>query len=271
VRLVVALPLALAITVFVRGAWRLRRCKRPGISAGRLVAAAVGFAALGTALSNAVHAAGHELFVAHMAQHLLLISVAAPALLIADPFAVTLWGLPPSVRRRLGGALAAGRALRRVGTFVTRMPATWSAYVVVLWLWHLPGPYDAALRSGPLHDAEHLVFFGTALLFWWPVLSPGPRFGHAAHPAARVAYLVLGALQNAALGLLLSSRPEPFYTTYAAASPAWSLSPAEDQALGGVVMWTVGSAVDMAAILYVVARAIGQISPGGEKAAHHRS
>jgi len=136
------------------------------------------------------------------------------------------------------------------------MPVTWPVWALVLWLWHLPGPYEAALRSGPLHDLEHLVFFVAALLFWWPALAPGPRLAPAPHPATRVAYLVLGALQSAALGLLLSSRAEPLYTTYAATAPAWGLTAAEDQAWGGVLMWSVGAAVDMAAVLVVLAKVL---------------
>src|SRR5207247_1970419 len=152
------------------GAWRLRRCRRPGIGAGRLVAAAVGFTALGVALSDAVHAVGHLLFTAHMAQHLLLVSIAAPALLLADPFVITLWGLPVRARHTVGSALVATSALRRLAASMTRMRVTWPVYVLMMWLWHLPGPYDAALRSGILHDIEHGAFFGAALLFWWPVL-----------------------------------------------------------------------------------------------------
>jgi cytochrome c oxidase assembly factor CtaG len=255
-RLEVALPFTLAVALFIRGAWRLRTCRRPGIGTGRLVAAAVGFTALGLALSDAVHAAAHELLAAHMAQHLLLVSVAAPALLLADPFAVTLWGLPERARRALGRSLKSGRPFRMAATLATRMAVTWPAYVLVLWLWHLPGPYDAALRSGVLHDVEHVLFFATALLFWWPALAPGPRLGRPPHPAARIAYLVLGALQSAALGLLLSTRPEPLYATYATTAAAWGLTAAEDQTWGGVLMWSVGAAVDMAAVLYVLAKVL---------------
>jgi cytochrome c oxidase assembly factor CtaG len=255
-RLAVAVPLALAMLVFARGAWRLRTCRRPAIGPGRLVAAAVGFAALGLALSDGVHEAAHTLFTAHMAQHLLLVSVAAPALLLADPFAVTLWGLPERARRALGHALARGRWVRRLVTGATRVAVTWPAYVAVLWLWHLPGPYDAALGSSLLHDVEHVIFFGAALLFWWPALAPAPRLGPSAHPGTRVAYLVLGALQSAALGLILSTRAEALYPTYAVTAPAWGLSAAEDQRWGGVLMWSVGAAVDMAAVLYVLARVL---------------
>lgn len=255
-RAVVAVPLALAVVVVARGAWRLRACRRPGIGTGRLVAAAVGVTALGLALSDGVHAAAHELFTAHMAQHLLLVSVAAPALLLADLFAPILWGLPDGLRRTLGRMLTPGRPLRRVVTYGTRMALTWPAYVLVLWLWHLPGPYEAALRSGVVHDVEHILFFGAAVLFWWPALTPAPRVAPAPHPAARVTYLVLAALQSAALGLWLSSRAEPLYTSYAATAPAWGLTGAEDQTWGGVLMWSVGSAVDMAAVLFVLARVL---------------
>ena len=253
----VAIPFTLAVVLFLRGAWRLRTCRRPGIGAGRLIAAAVGFTALGLALSDSVHAAGHTLFTAHMAQHLLIVSFAAPALLLADPFAVTLWGLPERIRRVVGRGLAPGRPLRRALASVTRMTVTWPVYVLALWLWHLPAPYEAALRSGPLHDVEHLVFFGAALLFWYPALAPAPRVAPMAHPAARVTYLVLGALQSAALGLLLSSRSAPLYAPYAATAPAWGWSGADDQAWGGVLMWSVSSAVDMAAVLVVLARVLG--------------
>jgi putative membrane protein len=255
-RLTVALPLALAVVVFLRGTWRLRTARRTGVGAGRLLAGAVGFAALGFALSDAVHAAAHELFVAHMGQHLLLVSIAAPALLLADPFAITLWSMPATWRRAVGAGFRRGRPIRRALDAVTRPHITWPVYVVVLWLWHLPGAYDAALRSGPLHDIEHLLFFGAALLFWWPVLRPAPHLSAPPHPAVRVVYLVLGAIQSAALGLLLASRPEAVYAAYTTTSPAWGLTGAEDQVWGGVLMWTVGAAVDMAAVIVVIGRAL---------------
>ena len=252
----VAIPLALAIVVFLRGAWHLRTVRRSGIGPGRLIAAAVGFTALGVALSDAVHRAAHDLFVAHMAQHLLLVSVAAPALLLADPFAVTLWGLPARARLLLAAGFRRGHPVRRALNAMTRPQVAWPVYVVVLWLWHLPAAYEAALRSGPLHDLEHVLFFGAAVLFWWPVLRPAPHVAMAPHAALQVGYLVLGAIQSAALGLLLASRPGALYASYASTAPAWGLTGAEDQTWGGMLMWTVGAAVDMAAIVLVVGRAL---------------
>ena len=182
-----------------------------------------------------------------MIQHLLLVSFAAPALLMADPCAVVLFGLPSRMRHGVGHLLAPGRSLRRVLALSTRMTVAWPTYALVLWLWHLPGPYEAALRSRLLHHLEHVLFFGSAVLFWWPMLCPSPRLRPISHPAARVAYLILGALQSAALGLVLASRPEPLYANYAATAATWGLTASDDQALGGVLMWSVGAAVDMAA------------------------
>jgi cytochrome c oxidase assembly factor CtaG len=136
---------------------------------------------------------------------------------------------------------------------VTRMPVAWITYAVVLWGWHVPAAYDSALADGLLHDVEHVAFFVSAVTFWWPVLDPAPHVGRSAHAGLRVIYLVTGALQSAALGLLLAGSPVPLYTSYIARE-AEGLSALDDQALGGVVMWGVGGAVDMLVLLVLVYR-----------------
>jgi cytochrome c oxidase assembly factor CtaG len=120
----------------------------------------------------------------------------------------------------------------------------WTLHAGALWLWHVPVAYDAALASGPLHDVEHLVFTATAVVFWWPVIDPAPR-AHRAPPLGwRIVYLVLGAFQSAALGVFLLTSPQPLY----------AYGVLDDQALGGVLMWAVGGAIDMAAVLILVYR-----------------
>jgi len=128
------------------------------------------------------------------------------------------------------------------------MSVAWLAHALTIWLWHLPGPYDAAVADRLVHDLEHLAFFATAVLFWWPIVQPAPRLGSRPTDGARVAYLVLAALQSGLLGLLLTLSPEAWYRAYASA---------DDQSLGGVVMWGVGGAVDMLAVLVVMARYLG--------------
>ncbi|HXG04500.1 MAG TPA: cytochrome c oxidase assembly protein, partial [Candidatus Binatia bacterium] len=198
--------------------------------------------ALGVALSEPVDRAAHARFAAHMLQHLLLVTVAAPALLLADPCPRLLWALP--------------RALRRL----TSLPAAWLLSNAVLWLWHLPAAYDAALEHGVLHDLEHLGLYAAALLFWWPILRPAPRVRPAPAPGSQVAYLVLGAVANAALGLLFVLLPASVYPTYAATMPLEAAL--EDQVQGGLLMWGWGGAVDMLAVLLVVHRVLRAGAPG---------
>jgi cytochrome c oxidase assembly factor CtaG len=245
-RLEIALPLAVLAGVYLVGWTRLARrsplrCRRR-LAAG-LALALAGVTAAAVALLG-LHAAAHESFTAHMAQHLLLIVVAVPAVLLADPLPAVVWALPAAARRAVRGALVAASAPRRMWRTLTRMPVAWTLHAVALWLWHVPAAYDAALASGPLHDAEHLVLAASAAVFWWPVIDPAPRAPATPPLGWRIVYLVLGAFQSAALGVWLVSAPEPLYA-YGAL---------EDQALGGVLMWGVGGAVDMTAVLVLVYR-----------------
>jgi len=242
----IALPLAVLAIAYLAGWTRLARRSPPRCHrrlVARLALALTGVTAAAVALLG-LHGAAHESFAAHMLQHLLVIAVAVPALLLADPLPAVMWALPAAVRRAARGALVAPARPRRVWHALTRMPVAWTLHAAALWIWHVPVVYDAALASSALHDAEHLVFAATAALFWWPVIDPAPR-GPASPPlGGRIVYLVLGAFQSAALGVVLVATPWPLYA-YGAL---------DDQALGGVLMWAVGGAVDMAAVLVLVYR-----------------
>jgi cytochrome c oxidase assembly factor CtaG len=246
-------PLLVLATAYGAGWWRLSRRGRH-LAPWRPALALLGLGSLAGALSPPLDALAHRLFAAHMAQHMLLVALAAPAILLADPFPALLWALPAGARRRVGLLLIRGAPGRRICRAVTRTPVAWLTYAAVLWVWHLPPAYDAALRSPLLHDLEHLAFFTSAILFWWPVINPAPRVAAALHPSRRVVYLVAGALQSATLGLLLAASPTVIYASYRSPLGPWPLSPLDDQALGGVVMWGVSGAVDMLAVLLLLHR-----------------
>ncbi len=237
----------IAAAAYAIGWWRLRR--RGGALSGWRVAASTG-GVLGAlvALSAPVDRLAHASFAAHMLQHLLLMVVAAPLLLMADPFAALVWALPAPARVRVGLLLRAGTPLRALWRVLTTVSVAWLAHVAALWLWHLPGAYDAAVADRVVHDVEHLVFFGTAVLFWWPIIQPAPRLRPPAGDGIRIGYLVLCALQGTLLGLLLAMSPETWYRAYPSA---------EDQSLGGLVMWGIGGAVDMLAVLILVGCYLG--------------
>ncbi len=256
----VALPLAIAVVVYAIGwarlALRSPAGRRPA-SLARLTLALAGLVVIAIALLG-LHDAAHERFLAHMVQHVLLMMVGVPLLLLADPLPAALWALPAAGRARIGALLLRRSPARRGWDALTRMPVAWTVYAAVLWVWHLPAAYDAALASPWVHDLEHAAFTLAAIVFWWPVIGPAPRATAPPSAVARVVYLVLAAFSSGALGVLLAASPAPLYA-YTARDP--TIGPLEDQAWGGIVMWAVGGAIDMAAILAIVARVIG----GGER------
>jgi cytochrome c oxidase assembly factor CtaG len=247
VRPEVAVPILIVAGGSALGWWQLRR--RGGVVASRRLAASVGgWLSLVVALSSPFDRLAHMSFAAHMSQHLLLIACAAPLLLLADPFAPLCWALPRVIRARAGRLLGTGAPLRALWRALTAVAVAWLAHVAALWVWHLPGAYDAAVGDRLVHDVEHLVFFGTAVLFWWPIVNPAPRLRTPTGYATRVVYLVLAALQGALLGLLLTMSPATWYRAY---------PNAEDQSLGGLIMWGFGGAVDMLAVLILVGCYLG--------------
>ena len=247
----VIVPLLVLAGLYALGWSRLSR--RPS-AARRPALMLIGLAAVALALLSPLDALADTLFVAHMVQHMLLIMVAAPALLLADPFPVVVWALPHAWRLRTGRWITRDSVAGRVWRIATAMSTAWIVSACILWGWHLPSAYDAALSRRWLHDLEHLSFFLSALLFWWPVIHPAPRFRRGAPYPMRVVYLVLGAFQTAALGLLITLAPVVLYRSYAEAG---GLAALEDQALGGVVMWGFGGVIHMIAVLVLIYFALG--------------
>ena len=140
-----------------------------------------------------------------MVQHVLLIAVAPPLLLLGRPDAALAFALPGPARRNVAGsplgALAA--MLRRLAR---PLPAA-LLHGLALWVWHAPGPFQAALQSRFLHDLEHASFFVTALLFWQSVIVA------ARSPATRIAAMLATLatlIHSGLLGALITlDRPAP--------------------------------------------------------------
>jgi cytochrome c oxidase assembly factor CtaG len=254
IRLLTAITLVLGAGLVLTGWWRLaRRSPRPPSPARAALAVAAAVVA-GVALLSPVDDLAHALLVAHMVQHLLLMTVAVPLLLLADPLPLALWGLPRPLRRAAGRWLSGGGPLRRCGTRLAAMPVAWTVAVGTLGLWHVPAVHERALADGAAHAVQHLSFVASAALFWWPVLSPAPRWRPAPSDGARIVYLVAATFPGAALGLLLMLSPVALYPAYAGDAGRWGLGPLEDQAWAGFVMWAGAGAVEMLAALALLWR-----------------
>ena len=250
----VLLVVAALGSAYTLGWRRLRNAgRRRGAAWWRLIAYLTGLLALLVALLSPIHELGSRLLTGHMIQHLLMTMVAAPLLLLGNPLPHCLWGLPRRGRRAAGRLLTRHAAFRKALWALTEMPVAWIAYVGTLWAWHLPVAYVAALSHHIIHDAEHVTFFGTALLFWWPVIEPAPRLHRRMHPGFAIVYLVAATGQNTLLGALIALPERVLYPYYVSPPRLFGLSPLDDQALAGGLMWTSGH-MYLLPILVVVAR-----------------
>jgi putative membrane protein len=237
------LPVVLVAWLYARGMrtlWR-RVGPRQVVRGWQVAAFAAGLLALLVALASPLDALAAALFSAHMLQHLLLIVVAAPLLALGAPLVPLLWALPPHPRHAVAAVWRQAPALRAGWRALSRPALAWALQALALWLWHLPPLYEAALASEPVHAAEHVSFLGTALLFWWPLVRPGPtnRLGGG----MGTLYVFTAAVQGSALGALLTFAPAPWYGAYDAPTRAWGLTPLEDQQLAGLLMWIPSSLV----------------------------
>jgi putative membrane protein len=254
------LPLAASAALYARGVGRLwaRAGRGRGVGTGAVAAFTLGWGALALALVSPLHPLGGVLFSAHMTQHELLMVVAAPLLVAGRPLVPTLWALPRRWRSALGGA-ARGRAVSAAWRWLRTPLHAWWLHLAALVLWHLPALYQTTLRQEAVHAAQHVSFFGSALLFWWALLH-----GRAPRRGAAVTYLFAAMLATSVLGALLTMSTRLWYPAYAATTAPWGLMPLEDQQLGGVIMWIPGGLSYLLAALWLLG---GLLRDGAVRAA----
>ncbi|RMF00033.1 MAG: cytochrome c oxidase assembly protein [Chloroflexi bacterium] len=257
-RIEIIVPLLLFGTLFFTG-WRrlhksqLKPGKRQPAAVWRLAAYLSGIAVLAIALMSPIDILGSQLFYMHMIQHLLLVMVVPPLLLIANPFPFVMWGLPTAGRAKIAGFFTAKSGFRQSLRRLTPPGAAWLLFFAVFLGWHDPNAYNAALLNETLHDLEHLTFFATAMLFWWHVTGAGPRI-HGRFPRpARIAYLLAAVPVNMLTGVAIAFATEPIYTYYASVPRWWGVSVMEDQMLGGILMWIPGSMMFLVAAIVLIA------------------
>ena len=179
------------------------------------------------ALNGPLHnLSDNYLFSAHMAQHLLLTLVFPPLLL---------YGTPAHLVR----LLLRHRWVMAVARVVTRPLAAASIFTAPIVIWHVPALYEAALRHHNVHILQHLVFLTTAVIMWWPVLSPVPELPRAQH-LVQMLYLFLLGIPMSVTGALITLSDSVLYPFYATAPRVGGLSPLDDQQIGGLLMWVLG-------------------------------
>jgi putative membrane protein len=230
------------------------------------------YAGLGTvvlALDSPLDAFSGQLFWAHMVQHVLLLVVAPPLIVLARPW-IRLWrSLPLGARQSLGHGLGQGQRaapLRALSRTLGRPLPSFLLFSGVLLVWHVPSLFDATLRSSAVHALEHTLFFSTALLFWKQVL-PSPPLHARLVPLQRVAYLVGAMVVSWILAVVLALAPHPLYAHYAhEATRPGGISALADQQLAAGIMWVPGSITFLIVMFAYVHRWLSPSAPASTRA-----
>lgn len=202
---------------------------------------------MAAALLSPIAALAHDLFSLHMVQHMLLVAVAAPLILLGAPVRPLARGLPKPLRRALLRPLARSPLVRASLHLLRRPLVAAGLYVAGLYLWHVPALYDGALADEVLHVVEHVWFMTSALLFWSCVIDPEPFRATLAYPTRIVFLLLAGAAQNTILGGLLAFSTRLFYRSYEGRPERYGFDAVVDQRVGGAIMWVPGDVIFLAA------------------------
>ena len=211
----------------------------------------VGYAALAAALASPLHTVGEQYFAVHMVQHLLLSLVAPPLLLLSSSMPVLLWAVPERPRITFGRLVGRPGAIRSALKGLTHPMVAWWLFVGTLWAWHQPLAYDWALENRWAHYLEHISFFVTAILFWWPVIGAPPLPSPLGYPA-RLAYTFLAWLPSTMLGAGINLARAPLYAYYAASAQVTGVDATFDQQLAGLIMWVPGDVLFATILLFLL-------------------
>ncbi len=244
--------LVLTALVYLRGWFLLTRAGLPFLPQWRAISFLLGLLLLWIALASPLDTFSGFVLTAHMLQHMILMMVAPPLILLGAPLIPLVRGLPIFAAREFAGPFLNWRSAQRTGNALTNPIVAMLLMGGAMFAWHTPRLYELALASSSWHEVEHACFFLTSLLFWWPVIQPWPS--HAQWPRwAMVPYLLVADLQNTALSAILVFSDSVLYPSYATQPSLFGFSAQHDQAAAGAIMWVLGSVAYMVpAILIAV-------------------
>ena len=201
------------------------------------------------AVGSPLAAFDEELLTVHMVQHLLLMTVAPPLILVGAPMLPLLHALPRKFLQSILGPLFRSPAMRGIGRVLSQPAFCWLAAVAALLGWHVPAAFTLGLQSEAWHAVEHACFLGSGFLFWWPVVQPWPSVPRWPR-WSMLGYLFLATLPCDILSAFLAFCDRVVYTVYLSAPKHFGISALEDQQCAGALMWT------CVTIMYLLAAAI---------------
>jgi cytochrome c oxidase assembly factor CtaG len=188
------------------------------------------------AVGSPLTAFDDDLLTIHMVQHVLLMAVAPPLILLGAPALPFLHGFPRCFVRGALGPILRWSPIEWLGRTFTRPAFCWLSAMLALIAWHVPALFELGLRSEAWHEVEHACFFATGLFFWWPVIQPWPSV--AKWPRWSIPlYLFLATLPCDALSAFLAFCDRVAYRSYLTVPRLLNVSPLQDQECAGALMW----------------------------------
>jgi len=230
------LVLLFAAWLYLRGWISTRSGSAAAIPAWKASSFLLGLVLVWMAWGSPLAAYDHSLLTVHMMKHLLLMTFAPPLLLLGEPIRV-FWGMTPPLARSTLGRVWHRPLVERLARIATSLVLCWTASALTLIAWHVPALFALGVRSEIGHTVEQAMFFGTGLLFWWPVIQPwpsaltGPRW-------SLLLYLFLATLPCDVLSGFLVFSDRVAYPVYFSTPRLFGFSVLEDQQCAAALMWT---------------------------------
>jgi cytochrome c oxidase assembly factor CtaG len=225
-----------------------------------------GMAVLAIALVSPIGAYDTDLFAVHMAQHMLIIMVAVPLMLLGAPITLILRVSSPRVRKEIVLPVLHSRIVRWIS-----FPAfTWVLLAGILWATHYSSAFNFALENVWAHRAEHMGYIICAALFWWPAVAVDPSPWRLNHPV-RLLYVFLQMPQNSFLGVSIYSAETVIFPHYASVARTWGPSALTDQEFAGVVMWVIGDMMFLTTLAFIAYGWVKHEEKEGERADRARA
>jgi cytochrome c oxidase assembly factor CtaG len=199
-----------------------------------------GMFALWIVLGSPLRLLHHELLSFHMVDHVLLMAVAPPLILLGAPFRSFAQALTPRFVRKPSAVFLSWSSkwslVQQLGRLLRNPIFCWLVAVLALIGWHIPAAFELAMHSDAWHQFEYASFCGAGLLFWWPVIQPSPNVTWSPRWST-VLYLFFATFPCDMLSAFLTFCDRVVYPCYLSPNRHFSISPLQDQEYAGALMW----------------------------------
>ncbi|MBM32188.1 MAG: hypothetical protein CL764_04925 [Chloroflexi bacterium] len=235
--------ISLTLLILIIGTYLIgliRLVKKSNLKKMRIVSITTALFLVLFVLEGPIDYFAEQMFFIHMIQHLTIMVIIAPVLLFSNPMPMFIWGTPNFLRKIISKPFSGNSLLKRTITKITKPKYSLSIYIIVLYFWHIPFFYNAALQNNGVHYINHLLFFFASIIYWWPIIGPSPVKSPLS-VIKKIIYVLIAVTPSAALAAFITFSPTPLYD-YSSTPLHWNVaSHVEDQRWGGIIMWLPGN------------------------------